>query len=352
MDKTANGCVSASKRYETIDIAKGFAIVLVVIGHFVSDYMPRGYHIVRDVIYMFHMPLFVFASGFLYQATRRKVGYLSFIKGKFKRLIVPYFTVSVLVTGIKLATSGILPLENPVTVYSFVEILWYPSAGFFLWFLWALWWMMVIIPWFNTPKLRLLLLSVSLILHFVAPQFPAIFCLDKFAEMLVFFSLGTVVSDYMNKRNVSVAPMWSQIVSVIVFALFAWGMEIEFIAVTGLSGAINLLVVNIMGIAMSLSLSYWWRISASKRVLIVTYSLAGSSYVIYMWHTTLEGFAKGVLYKVGWFEHTPLLLTAWTGALIVVAAGVLIPWWLARCVFNRWRVTSLLFGVNRVSDKK
>lgn len=47
-----------SKRIEAIDIAKGFGIFLVVIGHFInmSSYPGR-------VIYSFHMPLFFFLSG-------------------------------------------------------------------------------------------------------------------------------------------------------------------------------------------------------------------------------------------------------------------------------------------------
>lgn len=335
-----------SFRYETIDIAKGLAIILVVIGHFVSEYMPRGYDVAREVIYMFHMPLFVFASGFLYQATRRPVGYATFLWGKFKRLMVPYFAVSVIVISIKLAMSGVLPLEHPVTWYTYLEILWYPSAGYFLWFLWALWWMMVVIPWFKTPRLRMLLLSASLILYFISPQLPDIFCLKQFGGMLVFFSGGTVVNDYMRRYNISRASMLWQVVSVVAFGVMAYAVVAGYITGLGPVGkAIMMLVVSALGVAMSMSLSYWWRVGVTPWLIAVTYSIAGSSYVIYMWHTTFEGFAKGVLYKVGWFEQSPQLLLAWLGALLVVACGVGIPWWLARCVFNRWRVTSFLFGV-------
>lgn len=180
---------SGLKRYESIDIARSFAIILVVIGHFKSEYLPRFYNdIVIGVIYMFHMPLFMFVSGFLYQATRRPITYRKFIEGKFRRLMVPYFTVSILLILLKIGMSGILPLEHPVTWKSFVEILYYPSAGYFLWFIWALWWMMVIIPAFKTEMSRKVLLALSVIAFFYVPVLPDIFCIDKLPGCWCFLS--------------------------------------------------------------------------------------------------------------------------------------------------------------------
>lgn len=337
---------SALKRYETIDIAKGFAIILVVIGHFQSEYMPHGYDIMIDVIYMFHMPLFMFVSGFLYQATRRAISYRKFIGGKFRRLMVPYFTVSVLVILLKIFMAGILPVDHPVTWLSFVEILYSPAAGFYLWFIWALWWMMVIIPLFKTPMSRKLLLAVSAILFFISSQLPEIFCIDKFGEMLVFFAGGTVVADYMKQRGIESFSLIGQVVSVIVFAVMAWLLIAGVGDNVGTPGnAILTLVVNIAGIAMCMTLAYWWRVKASRKLLDVSYSVAGASYIIYLLHTTFQGFAKGVLSKIHWFDYSPQLLTAWVGAMIIIGAGVIVPWWLATQVFNRWKITSFLFSV-------
>ncbi len=337
---------SALKRYETIDIAKGFAIILVVIGHFRSEYMPRGYDIMVDVIYMFHMPLFMFVSGFLYQATRRAISYRKFISGKFRRLMVPYFTVSVLVILLKLFMAGMLPVDHPVTWMSFVEILYSPAAGFYLWFIWALWWMMVIIPLFKTPMSRKMLLAFSAILFFISPELPEIFCIDKFGGMLVFFAGGTVVADYMKQREIESFSLIGRVVSVIVFALLAWLLVAGAGESAGPTGkAILTLVVNISGIAMCMTLAYLWRMKASRRLLSMSYSVAGASYIIYLLHTTFQGFAKGVLSKIHWFDYSPQLLTAWIGAFIIISAGVAVPWWLATQVFNRWRITSFLFSV-------
>lgn len=344
---------SGRKRYESIDIAKAFAIILVVIGHFSCAYMPRGYDVMVDVIYMFHMPLFMFASGFLYQATHREQPYRKFIIGKFRRLMVPYLTVSVLVISIKLAMSGVLSLDHPVTAMTYVEILYLPSAGYFLWFIWALWWMMVIIPFFRTPWSRRMLLAASLILWFVAPELPEIFCIRQFGGMLVFFSGGTVVADYMRSKGIGSFPMLWQIISVVLFGVLARVLLSGAGGVPGATGySILTLAVNMSGIAMSMSLARWWRMASGAVMLRISYSVAAYSYLIYLLHTTFEGFAKGVLLKVHWFDYNPQTLMAWLGAAIVVACGVIIPWCLGRYVLNRLPLTSLLFGVPMRKNNK
>ena len=62
-----------SQRFEWVDKLKGIAIVLVVLGHAISgsgvfdqDVIPVIWDVVYKVINSFHMPLFFFLSGFLY----------------------------------------------------------------------------------------------------------------------------------------------------------------------------------------------------------------------------------------------------------------------------------------------
>lgn len=47
------------QRFISFDIAKAICIILVVIGHYVPDYSPQWYVGVHDVIYTFHIPLFM-----------------------------------------------------------------------------------------------------------------------------------------------------------------------------------------------------------------------------------------------------------------------------------------------------
>jgi fucose 4-O-acetylase-like acetyltransferase len=77
------------ERIEWIDIAKGIGIICVVMGHIFSIQM-----LAHKIIYLFHMPLFFYISGFLYKGEQRNGKY---IVKKLKSLIVPYFSVFIFV---------------------------------------------------------------------------------------------------------------------------------------------------------------------------------------------------------------------------------------------------------------
>lgn len=179
-----------------IDIAKVICIILVVIGHYMPHVSPDWYRILNRVIYTFHMPLFMFASGFVYIATKRETAYGNFLWKKVKRLMIPYLTVSIIVVSLKLITQGHAFVENPVTPLSYLRILYMPEAGYFLWFIWALWWMFVIIPLFKTPKLRLILMIISLLMPYISNFMPEEFCLRQCCQMMQYFVLGVIVYDW------------------------------------------------------------------------------------------------------------------------------------------------------------
>ena len=186
-----------AKRIVYLDIAKALCIILVVIGHYCPDGCPDWWIAVHDFIYTFHMPLFMFASGFVYIATKRdEEKYGNFIMKKVKRLMIPYFVVSAIVIGIKLLTESHAYVENPKTIMSFVKMFYYPEAGFFLWFIWALWWMFVIVPVFKTKQQRLVLFAISILLHYVPFATTEVFCISQFKNMLIFFMLGVIVYDW------------------------------------------------------------------------------------------------------------------------------------------------------------
>lgn len=125
-------------RLISIDIAKAICIILVVIGHYNPDNAPEWYHTINLFIYTFHMPLFMFASGYVYAATIGNLRGGEFLYKKFKRLMIPYFSTSIIIISIKLLTQQRMLVENPVTYLSYFKMFYLPEAGFFLWFIWAL----------------------------------------------------------------------------------------------------------------------------------------------------------------------------------------------------------------------
>lgn len=75
------------KRLNWIDIGKGFAMVLVMIGH-----APFPSFLVAEV-YTFHLPLFFFLSGYLFSNIKYN-NFRNFFKKKFISLVIPYFCFS------------------------------------------------------------------------------------------------------------------------------------------------------------------------------------------------------------------------------------------------------------------
>lgn len=74
-------------RIEWIDMAKGYGIICVIIGHITTPGITVW-------IYTFHIPLFFYISGYLLHS---HYNMRDFLKRKVKSLIIPYFCLSILV---------------------------------------------------------------------------------------------------------------------------------------------------------------------------------------------------------------------------------------------------------------
>ena len=326
------------ERIVFIDVAKAICIVLVVIGHYVPDEAPGWYVALHDVIYTFHMPLFMFASGYVYIATKRNVGYGTFIMKKVRRLMVPYFTTSVIVIALKLLSQGSMGVDNPVTAASFLRMFYMPEAGAFLWFIWALWWMFVIVPLFKTAKARFVLFVLSLVFHFIPVALPSVFCLAKFKTMLVYFMLGVVVYEtrWLHTFVCAFRPLQAAVAATLFVTL-------NYISLTvGGEICIVIFLLPYVGIFFTLELSKWLSRGSVPAERNGWLAVAASSYIIYLFHTTFEGFAKAVFRKLPldsglWYVFVPEALT-------VIACGVVVPMLLYR-FFRRNRVTRVLFGL-------
>lgn len=88
------------RKYEWIDIAKGFGIILVILGHCIRDGMQEKYifSVIYTFIYTFHMPLFFLLSGFLFEnSIQKENGVKKFIEKKTNTLFIPFITYTLLI---------------------------------------------------------------------------------------------------------------------------------------------------------------------------------------------------------------------------------------------------------------
>ncbi len=124
------------KRNQTLDLIKGFAILLVVLGHAIqfNDLENFNSNIVFRIIYSFHMPLFMFVSGYI--SYRTFDGSKAKLFKRFKSLIVPFFVwfcISISISYLTFLFSG---GKMPNFILGIKNIILYPDTG--LWFLWIL----------------------------------------------------------------------------------------------------------------------------------------------------------------------------------------------------------------------
>lgn len=99
------------KRDSTIDIAKGFGIIFVIIGHMNHFF---GYEeIVPTLIYSFHMPLFIILSGYVFNY-HPEISSREYVYKRFLQIIKPYFIFAVITYLYDGILSGKLPDSNGI----------------------------------------------------------------------------------------------------------------------------------------------------------------------------------------------------------------------------------------------
>jgi hypothetical protein len=230
-------------------------------------------------------------------------------------------------------------VQNPVTLYSYLRIFYQPEAGYFLWFIWALWWMFVIVPLFKTKGSRLLLFAASLLAAYVPLGMTDVFCLKECKRFFVYFMLGVIA--YENKDVLSrraTIPNWLPVIAFI---------SADFICLlTNRGGHLGILrnIIPYLGIWSILIISSKIEVFIHKKSVNWLLGVAASSYLIYLFHTTFEGFAKAVIQRVPFMNDNGGMFFV-LGVCIVVICGVVCPMVLHRCFLNKTKVTRFLFGL-------
>lgn len=327
--------MNSKPRVVALDIARMVCIILVVIGHYDPSNAPSHYSNMLSVIYTFHMPVFLFISGYLYIITRKEESFNAFITKKIKRLAIPYLVTSAIVITIKLLTQGNAQVDHPVTAMSYLKMFYLPEAGYFLWFIWTLLLSFIIVFFFKTKQARLMLFITSLIISFLPSCGIDFFCLRQTQEMLVYFMTGVVIADYAQGLfKVGIIP------TIITLLLFI-GCEAYYIQHQ--DSVLMYRLLAFVGIATVMTLCY----NFEKYLPVLARScmvLAPSVYVIYLFHTTILGFAKAAFAKMPFLVNN-FGFTFYLQAICAIVCGVLIPILLYHFVIKRSKILRLLFGV-------
>lgn len=199
--------LDAERKY--INVLKGSLIILVVIGHFgqsLANIFPHGIAFVGRglmlFIYSFHMPLFLFVSGYLSSniEKRRKKAFID--------LFIPYLLFQLFV-GV-----CILLLNGSTEVFSNIFV---PQMG--AWYLMALYIFRLVMP--DLERIRFILI-IAVLLNLLSFTFSGIgkeFAMTRVLGFFIYFYLGFITK----KANVinKVCFVLNRAVSMIVIIGFA-----------------------------------------------------------------------------------------------------------------------------------
>lgn len=85
-----------------MDIARGLAVLLVVIGHMRTLVPSYVFYWINS----FHMPFFFFISGYFYKGINSGTEFKNYGYKKLKTILVPYLAYSIIFAGINAISSG------------------------------------------------------------------------------------------------------------------------------------------------------------------------------------------------------------------------------------------------------
>lgn len=194
-----------SKKINWISILQGWSMLLVVIGHVTltnkfNDPSTTISTTIETIIYRFHMPLFIFLSGFLFHRTSFNSNYSHIIKNKIRRLLVPYFAFSLFTLFLKIYLNPLMkrPVDNPIS--EILNILFFPPQNPLgeMWFVSTLFIIFILTPIFkisiqNLPY-TIIAIIVFVILHFFFPSGINFLSMSLVSKYILYFYLGILFS--------------------------------------------------------------------------------------------------------------------------------------------------------------
>lgn len=325
-----------TNRRQDIERAKGLAILFVVFGHIVARTDPlrvEWYEPIRRAIYTFHMPFFLYLSG--YVAVLSGALFLppekwcDLLASRTRRLLLPFLVLGLLTVGGKIVAGVFVFVDNrPASLATGLEnLLWHTadSPALSIWYLFVLFTLSVTAPmlvWLDRGRLRYFIVSVSLI--YLIPL-PAFVYLDHIGKYSIFFALGAWAAVMGARWNDFIDRYWRAFFILLAGALILvagfgapWPVKLE------------LLLIGIVSMPALHGLVRYGRLPFAQMFLW----LGRNCFMIYLFNTICIGLAKGILLRV----------TNWDGshflpfAIVLMAAGSLGPILLEKTVFQRVRL--------------
>lgn len=193
------------QRIAWLAVLQGFSMLLVVLGHIIltNTFRDPSHPIaaaLERVIYSFHMPLFIFISGWLFGLTclGREISYRDVMSKKFRRLGIPFLFFTLVALGVKLVLSQFV--NRPVDSTEIVNTLLLSSNPLYeMWFVVVLVVLMALYPVYRyllRHNALIWLLCASIALYVFVPVGTDVFQLRRAVRLLPYFIAGILAWHY------------------------------------------------------------------------------------------------------------------------------------------------------------
>ena len=190
-----------AKRIVGIDVMQGIAMVLVVLGHHRFDFMPEWYMRMFYWIYTFHMPLFIFISGFLVRYSYKGVHgwgeYHQYVGKRVRKFVPPYLIVGTICT---LMAWNFKDMGTLLKNWTNLLISPIDSEATFLWYIYLLFIFYCLSPLiFNAKRwMKIVLFVIAWALSLKQIAIPYL-CIIYFCRFFLFFLCGAFVAENYSK---------------------------------------------------------------------------------------------------------------------------------------------------------
>lgn len=246
---TTNVHPISKPRDPTLDITKGIAILLVIIGHcWEIPYMP-----IRHFIFTFHMPLFFLVSGFFYKERSFKESFSKDIV----HLGVPYVITCLAILLFYLLYWGTTGNSNPLSSYAIASLVGsgtrhsckmlsdFPVIG-------AIWFLPALLVCKNTynllpPKNRILCSSVIFVVATIIGRYLLFipFSVLSGLSAIIFYAIG----DYFKGVKTITAPYW-------ILGLICWVLSYKYSHIYIVQPQLDLYFIDVVGATTASMLVY------------------------------------------------------------------------------------------------
>jgi len=293
-------------REEWIDVVKLFACVLVALGHLFQSFSKTGiiapqswgYNYFDSTIYRFHVPVFFFCSGYLYQkyvAITSWKDYRNNINKKAINLSIPYFTFSIITLSLKSIFRS--TTATPITAGFWETLFLQPTSPY--WFLYVLFFLFLMIPTiqFSSASYSLIFLFLLLKILVITSFKTKVYAIDGVMNNGIWFILGMYAS-YV--RLIPRISSWNFLTYLFFPAsLYVFAYHVKCIAID--------LLLTFGGISMSV-LSIHHFCTRNKIPKSISYASRYSMH-IFLLHTICAAPIRSVLFKFG-YHGFPIHLLA------------------------------------------